>query len=61
MLLEAGYDSAEKVARADCRGLHQKVKALNENRNFYNGTIGLHDIKLCVKAARDVSKEIVYS
>jgi len=60
VLLEAGYDSAEKVARADYRVLHQSVKELNENKNFYKGTIGLHDIKLCVEAAQDVSLDIAY-
>jgi len=60
VLLEAGYDSAEKVAGADYNALHQSVKALNEQRHFYQGNVGLHDIKLCVEAARDVSLDIEY-
>ena len=60
VLLEAGYDTAEKVANADYHELFQKVKKLNEEREIYKGHIGLHDMKLCVEAARDVSFEIEY-
>jgi hypothetical protein len=60
MLYEAGYDSAEKVAQADYTVLHQKVKKLNEERAFFKGSIGLHDMKLCVEAAKDVSLDIEY-
>jgi hypothetical protein len=60
VLLEAGYDSAEKVADADYRELYEKVKKLNEEREIYKGHIGQHDMKLCVEAARDVSFEIEY-
>ena len=55
VLLEAGYDRTENVARADYKDLYEKVKKLNEEREIYKGHIGLHDMKLCVEAARDVS------
>jgi len=60
VLLEAGYDTAEKVAGADYQELYQTVKKLNEEREIYKGHIGLHDMKLCVEAAKDVSSEIEY-
>ena len=60
VLLEAGYDTVEKVANADYKELYEKVKKLNEERNLYKGHIGLHDMKLCVEAAQDVSLEIEY-
>jgi hypothetical protein len=60
VLLEAGYDTAEKVANADYKALHEKVKTLNEARENYKGHIGLHDMKLCVDAAKDVSLDIEY-
>ncbi len=55
VLLEAGYDSTEKVVNADYKELYEIVKKLNEYREIYNATIGLHDMKLTVEAARDVS------
>lgn len=60
VLLEAGYDTAEKIACADYKKLYEKVRRLNEEREIYKGYIGLHDMKLCVEAAKDVSFEIEY-
>jgi hypothetical protein len=60
VLLEAGYNTVEKVADADHNELYEKVKKLNEERDIYKGHIGLHDMKLCVEAAKDVSFEIEY-
>jgi len=60
VLLEAGYDTAEKVALADYKELYETVKQLNEERKIYKGHIGLHDMKLCIKAAQDVPLEIEY-
>lgn len=60
VLLEAGYDTAEKIACADYKKLYEKVRGLNEEREIYKGHIGLHDMKLCVEAAKDVSFEIEY-
>ena len=60
VLLQAGYDSAERVAEADPAVLHEKVNKLNEEKGFYKGHIGLHDMKLCVEAAKDVPLEIQY-
>ena len=60
VLLEAGYDTAEKIACADYKKLYEKVRGLNEEREIYKGYIGLHDMKLCVEAAKDVSFEIEY-
>ena len=60
VLLEAGYDTAEKVADADYKALYETVKTLNEEREIYKGHIGVHDMKLCVDAAKDVSLEIEY-
>ena len=60
VLLEAGFDTAEKVADADYKELYEKVKKLNEERGIYKAHIGLHDMKLCVEAAKDVSLDIEY-
>jgi hypothetical protein len=60
VLLEAGYDTAEKVADADYQELYEKVKKLNEEREIYKGPIGVHDMKLCVDAAKDLTLDIEY-
>lgn len=60
MLFEVGIDTAEKASKTDYVELHQKILQLNKEKNFYKGQIGLHDIKLFVDAAKEVSFEIRY-
>ncbi len=60
VLLESGHDTAEKVADADYQELYEKIKILNEEREIYKGHIDLHDMKLCVEAAKDLSLDIEY-
>lgn len=60
VLFEAGFDTSEKVATANYEELYTKVKTLNEERKIYKAHIGLHDMKLCVEAAKDVSLDIKY-
>ncbi|MCK4732829.1 MAG: hypothetical protein KAT65_10280, partial [Methanophagales archaeon] len=60
VLLEAKYDTVEKVANADYKELYETIKQLNDERELYKGHIGLHDMKLCVEAAKDVSLDIEY-
>lgn len=60
VLLEAGYDSAEKVANADCQELYYAVKKLNEERKIYNAHIGVRDMKMVVEAAKELKFEIEY-
>ena len=60
VLLEAGYDTAQKVANAHHEELYKTVKQLNKERQIYKGHIGLHDMKLCVEAANDLDFEIDY-
>lgn len=60
VLFEAKYDTVEKVANADYTELYETIKQLNNEREIYKAHIGLHDMKLCVEAAKDVSLEIEY-
>lgn len=60
VLLEAGYDAAEKVANADYQELYKTVKQLNEERKLYNAHIGVRDMKMVVEAAKDLKFEIKY-
>ncbi|HBL75733.1 MAG: hypothetical protein A2W90_17325 [Bacteroidetes bacterium GWF2_42_66] len=58
MLYDSGYYSASDLARADYNQLHQQINQLNKEQNLFKGAIGLHDMKLCVEAASEVSSEI---
>lgn len=60
VLFEVGYDTVEKVANADYYALYEAVKQLNNERKIFKGHIGVHDMKLCVDAAKDISLEIEY-
>lgn len=58
MLYKCGYTSANLLAKADYKLLHIKINDLNKTHNVFKGSIGLHDMKLCVEAAAEVSCEI---
>ena len=58
ILLAAGYENAAQVAKADPEQLHADVKRINEERGYFKGQIGLHDMVLTVNAAKDVAGEI---
>ncbi|MCP4550674.1 MAG: hypothetical protein GY834_01245 [Bacteroidetes bacterium] len=60
MLLEAGFDTAEKVANADYKEMYQIIKQLNEERKIYNAHIGENDMKLCVESAKSLDLEVEY-
>jgi predicted flap endonuclease-1-like 5' DNA nuclease len=51
MLVEAGYDSASKVAAANAEDLCEALARVNEGNRFFKGKIGLRDIKRLVRAA----------
>ena len=60
VLLESGFGSAAEVAQADPESLHARVVALNQERGIYNAHIGLHDMVLCVNAAKNLCHEICF-
>lgn len=60
ILMEASYDAAIKTAKADYKKLYNDVKTLNEKRKIFKGNIGLHDMKLCVEAAKDLDMDVEY-
>jgi len=60
MLYDVGYDTAEKFANSDYEEAYEKIKKLNNEKKYFKGNIGKHDIKVCVEAAQDVNFEIEY-
>jgi hypothetical protein len=60
VLYDAGYDTLEKVSKANHEDLHKAIVKLNKEKNLYKGHIGLNDMKICVLAASEVPLEIEY-
>lgn len=60
VLLESGYDTAEKVANADYIKLYETVKKLNKEREIYNANIGERDMKMIIESAQGLDFEIEY-
>lgn len=60
VLLESGYDTAEKVAGADYQELYETIKQLNEERKIYNAHIGVQDMKRCIDSAKGLDFEVEY-
>ncbi len=60
VLLESGYDTAEKVANADYKKMYETVKKLNEERKIYNAHIGERDMKMVIESAQSLDFEIEY-
>ena len=60
MLYDLGIDTVEKVAKADPVDLHASVNQLNKEKKIFKGQIGLNDMKILVKTAKDIPLEIEY-
>ena len=60
ILQETGYASAQDVAKANVAEMYKKVNLFIEEKGLFKIRIGLHDIKLCVEAANDLSFDIVF-
>jgi hypothetical protein len=60
VLYESGFDTVEKVSKANYEDLYKTIAQLNKERNLYKGNIGLNDMRLCVNAAKEVPLEIEY-
>ncbi|WP_296386934.1 DUF4332 domain-containing protein [Winogradskyella sp.] len=60
VLLESGYDTAEKVANANYRELYETIKQLNNEKKIYNAHIGVNDMKMIIESAQSLDFEIEY-
>ena len=58
MLLELGFFSAKRVSKADHEKLHRLVNELNEHKGIFKGSVGLNDIRICIKAALNLKHEL---
>ncbi len=60
VLLESGYDTAEKIATADHKNLYITVKRLNQERKIYKASIGERDMEMIIDSAKGLSADIEY-
>ena len=60
MLYNLGFDTLEKVSKADANELHEKVNQLSKEKSIYKGHIGLNDIKIVIDVAKEVPLDIQY-
>ena len=60
VLMEAGYDTAQKVAGADYQEMYETIKQLNRERKIYNAHIGVNDMQMVVEAAKTLDFDIEY-
>ncbi len=60
LLVNTGYDTTEKIKKADYEELYKKLMEINTGNNIFKGKIGVNDIKFLVKEAKDISMDIVY-
>lgn len=58
VLIAAGFDTAEKVSKANHEDLYNKIASKNDEMKLYKGKIGLNDMKICIEAAKSIDKEI---
>ncbi len=58
ILILIGYDSADKIARANVDELYTQLITRNKVDNIYNANIGLHDIKILIQWASWVVKNL---
>jgi len=60
MLYDIGIDTAEKAANSNFTDLHLKINQTNKEKKYFNGNIGLNDMKLLVNAAKEIPLEVEY-
>lgn len=60
MINDIGITNVQELANTDFNILNEQVRILNNERHYFKGNIGKHDIKLFVEAAKDVSPEVEY-
>jgi hypothetical protein len=58
MIYDIGIYSVQKLKSTDYNFLYEQVRNLNNERHYFKGNIGKHDIKLFVEAAKDANLEV---
>jgi hypothetical protein len=60
MLYHLGFDTVEKVSKADPIDLHARINQRIKEHNIFKGGIGINDVKILVETANDLPFDIEY-
>lgn len=60
VLLEAGYDTTEKISKSNYQNLYEDIKQLNNERQIYDAHIGMRDMKMVIDFAKELDFDIEY-
>jgi hypothetical protein len=60
LLVDSPSDTVEKVSKADYAVLYDILMKINEDKKYFKGKFGRHDMKLCVDDASKVPDAIRY-
>lgn len=60
ILYLTGYDTVEKVSKADYQQVYEDVRKLNKEQQIFKGNIGLNDMKLLVELSGRLPIDIQY-
>ncbi len=60
VLYKTGFQNVQKVANAIPAKMHTIIQEQNQNKELFNGNIGLNDIKVCILAAKELSNDIEF-
>jgi hypothetical protein len=60
LLVDSPSDTVEKVSKAEYESLYIILMKINEEKKYFKGKFGQHDMKLCIDDARNVPNAIKY-
>jgi hypothetical protein len=55
ILVNSGYNSAQSIAEANAKELHEVVEKTNKEKRYFKGKIGIRDIERLIKSASYLS------
>jgi len=60
VLVETGYDTAQKIASSKPTEMYSDIKNMNDERKIYKANIGVNDMKLVIDSAKELDFDIEY-
>jgi hypothetical protein len=60
LLVDSPYDTVEKLSNSNYVHVYEALVNIKKEKNYFRGTFGVNDMKLCINAAKNVPAAIVY-
>jgi hypothetical protein len=60
VMVLSGYDTVEKISKADAGAFYNAIRKLNKEKGIYKGNIGLNDIKFLIEDTELVDKDLMF-